>query len=398
MQIETAGNISRELRLSADKVKKRMWVAVPYVGGWNAVKSVLGLKWRDSSEISFRLLTDTSNKGWLDRQTIEVMNSHGKIKHLQALHAKIYIIDDRALVTSANLTGRAFSRRHEIGIFLTPQESSPVIEAFERWWSNAKLPHADWINDLSRTSTPNGKEEPGNGKSPQLFALPSAPPDGERSHPIFRDYKAFLAAYKEFAETYGGLGKRLWPKAPLFLETDMFLNYLFHEAPGKPSQTYSKTKSSRSLTEQQQRAAIKKYWTMYRKWIRNEKHDETEEIKSRMAKARTIHRLLDTKRIATIGWQEVGTVATTLHCMKAYEINASRFLNPKNNSLHVIKNVWNLLLHRTDMPIEIRMTRCYEHLDRFGQSAVQELLGWNDPKMYPIRNANSDAGLRFLGY
>jgi hypothetical protein len=35
---------------------------------------------------------------------------------------------------------------------------------------------------------------------------------------------------------------------------------------------------------------------------------------------------------------------------------------------------------------------------RFGQSATQELPGWFDPKKYPIRNANSNAGLRFLGY
>jgi hypothetical protein len=57
-----------------------------------------------------------------------------------------------------------------------------------------------------------------------------------------------------------------------------------------------------------------------------------------------------------------------------------------------------LLLHRQDVPIEVRMTRCYEQLDRFGKSAVQELLGFYDPKHYPVLNANSSAGLRFLGY
>ena len=35
---------------------------------------------------------------------------------------------------------------------------------------------------------------------------------------------------------------------------------------------------------------------------------------------------------------------------------------------------------------------------RVGKSAIQETLGYYDPDTYPIRNANTNAGLRFLGY
>jgi hypothetical protein len=73
------------------------------------------------------LLTDTTNKGWLDKQTIDVMNSHGKIKHLLGLHAKLYIIDDHALVTSANLTDTAFARRHEVGVFLSTNREYNLV-------------------------------------------------------------------------------------------------------------------------------------------------------------------------------------------------------------------------------------------------------------------------------
>ena len=65
--------------------------------------------------------------------------------------------------------------------------------------------------------------------------------------------------------------------------------------------------------------------------------------------------------------------------MSAYERTQDIF-NPKNNSLSVIRNAWTYLLHRPDVPIEIRMTKCYEQLDRFGKSAVQELLGFYDPE------------------
>src|SRR5205085_10434402 len=127
MKIETAEQLSRKLRALADKVHQRLWIAVPYVGGWKAVTSLLGLRWCDCDEVKFRLLTDVTNRGWLDKGTIEVMNDHGSIKHLLGLHAKLYIIDGYALVTSANLTEKAFSRRHEMGIFLSPAESKHVI-------------------------------------------------------------------------------------------------------------------------------------------------------------------------------------------------------------------------------------------------------------------------------
>jgi phosphatidylserine/phosphatidylglycerophosphate/cardiolipin synthase-like enzyme len=117
------------------------------------LKSVLGLRWRDSDEVSFRLLTDTMKRGWLDRETIEVMNSHGQIKHLRGLHAKMYIIDDHALFTSANLTETAFSRRHEVGVFLSPKESKPVIQKFEDWWNKeAEFPAEGWVKSLTKSS------------------------------------------------------------------------------------------------------------------------------------------------------------------------------------------------------------------------------------------------------
>jgi PLD-like domain len=162
-------------------------VAVPYVGGWNAVKSLLGLRWRDSDEVRFRLLTDTTNTGWLDRQTIEVMNSHGKIKHLQGLHAKVYIIDNNALVTSANLTEKAFSRRHEMGVFLSPNESRQVIKNFEDWWDNDAGPTPEgWLKDLRKASHKLGNEEPSKSTLSKLYSLPPLPSDKEAISLPFR--------------------------------------------------------------------------------------------------------------------------------------------------------------------------------------------------------------------
>ena len=323
------------------------------------------------------------------------MDSHGKIKHILGLHAKMYIIDDHALVTSANLTDTAFARRHEVGVFLSPNESKEVIKTFEEWWDNdATLPPEGWLKNLTKSSHKASHDEPGKGKLSKLYSLPSPPPDLEFISLPFRDYKAFLTAYREFAETYIAVGKRLYPKAPLYIETDMFLNYLFHDD-GEPSKKYEKKHSPRNLTKKQQRAEITKQAKRFRQWTKIVENDAVAEIRKRTERSSEVARLLANNRIGSIGWSEAGKVAKILHCMKRYR---TRFLDPQHNRLSAVKEEWAFLLHRTDAPIEVRMTRCYQRLFGFGQSAVQELPGWYDPKKYPIRNANSNAGLRFLGY
>jgi len=375
-----------------------MWIAVPYVGGWNAVRSILGVRWRDSEEVRFRLLTDIDNKGWLDRRTIEVMNSHGKIKHLEGLHAKIYIIDDRALVTSANLAEMAFSRRHEVGVFLSPNESKTVVKTFEDWWNNkAELPGESWVQGLTKSSPKGNKEEPSKSRPSKLFPLPPAPPEGEGSNSIFRDYKAFQTSYREFAETYASLGNRLFSDVPLFIETDMFLDYLFHHD-SKPSNKYKKRKAPRNLTPQAKREEMSKYKKDFRKWTNTEEYAEGDTIKQRMRKSLLIKRLLAGKKIKSIEWKEVESVLRCLPSMNAYDINRKKVLNPKNNSLKEVRHGWELLLHHEETPIEVRMTKCHDELIGFGPSAIHELLGWFAPNKYPIRNTNSEAGLRLLGY
>jgi hypothetical protein len=394
MHVEIGHALSTKLRLLADKAAERLWVAVPYVGGWNAVRCVLGSRWLECDEVRFRLLTDTTNEGWLDRQSVEQMNSHGKIKHLRGLHAKIYIVDDHALVTSANLTERAFARRHEMGVFLSAAESKSVIKTFQDWWDKAVFPPDGWLKTLSKESHPQDGEEPGVNKLNKLYSLPPAPPDGQSISSPFRDYKRFMTSYSELADSYIAVGARLFPKAPLHIEVDMFLNYLFHED-GEPSKKFSTSSSPRNLTKTQKQLELTKQTRRFKKWAAKRGNAALSEIKKRTNNSSEIRKLLAKDHVNGIGWPDVRKVAKILHCMRR---NRTRFLNSKNNSLARIKNEWEYLLHEPNAPMEVRMTRCFQRLLHFGPSAVQELPGWYDPKKYPIRNANSNAGLRFLGY
>lgn len=119
MKILTGQGLVNELRKHADAVCRKIWIASPYIGSWAAVQRVLGMNWCRPG-IKVRLLTDVSgNGGYVDSETLRYFQQQGEVKQLDGLHAKVYILDDTVLVTSANLTGRAFQQRHEVGILVS---------------------------------------------------------------------------------------------------------------------------------------------------------------------------------------------------------------------------------------------------------------------------------------
>src|SRR5882762_10146231 len=162
MKIATDKRLSTELRAMAHGVHRRLWISSPYVGGWSATKCLLDIVWRENHKVDVRLLTDIKNECWLNPDTIEQFRACGAIKHLRGLHAKLFIVDDQALLTSANLTRRAFTQRCEIGTFLDKAEATQVIKIFDNWWNNeAKLPPPGWIAKLRKAPVPKSrKEEP----------------------------------------------------------------------------------------------------------------------------------------------------------------------------------------------------------------------------------------------
>ncbi len=180
MKIATTKELGVELQKLTCKVRKRLWIASPFVGSWYKASCLIGTRWQNHSDVKVRLLTDKENKGWLDPTTIRKLASRGKVKHLRGLHAKIFIIDDNVLVTSANLTGTAFERRYEIGAFLSSSESVQVIKYFEEWWKKAEYPEPGWIEELEASNQYNGRrEEPGGTPPKKLCSLKQPEPEGK---------------------------------------------------------------------------------------------------------------------------------------------------------------------------------------------------------------------------
>jgi len=392
MKILHGYQLVSEIRKYADRVTNRLWIAVPYIGSDKTITSVLGVRWFENPQISIRLLTDASDFNRFNISSIKLFAQRGEIKDLLGLHAKIYIIDDCCFITSANLTRTAFSQRYEIGLMLKGNAARDTEKVFNKWWGIADRIETIKINRVMSSKDQQDSIEDKQGlKLPKLNELPKAQYITIGSiKKKFLDYPRVLEEYQSFAVIYKSI-QRIYKKYPLYLEIDTFLNYLYHEAPRRPSNAY-KNKSARYLSPKAQRIAIKKYAKNFKKFI-IENPDFTH-IKEQRNSHKIVSSILEQNKIDSLTKKDLLAVFDRINGLNSYPINKTKILN--NNTLQKIRNnLFNLLFGDEQLPA--RMNRCSE-INYMGTSTINEIVGYFDPYNYPIMNKNSNSGLRFFGF
>jgi len=380
------------LRKHCDAVRYRLWIACPFIGDVSSVSRILGSGWIKQSHVNVRLLSDFTDHVCKNSKTVQVFSKVAQVKSLRGLHAKLYIVDDHVLVTSANLTATAFSARYEIGQWLSDEAAKCAVEVFEHWWNES--PHFDidgWLSDPK--SSPSKSDEPGAERLPKRFDLPRPPqepplPNGASSQ--FSDYRQFLNMYRELADSYASL-QRLWKGSPLFLEVDCFLNFLFHEATGTPSKPYTRMQPQK-LTSSERSKLLKQLANEFAAWSKVQIEQE-----ERLASLKEIQAVVNARSLQRLSRDMVTRVVSNMHTYYSNALARKKFLNPANNSLATIAEAWAAIAEPGDRQIEVVLGAAVKPFG-FGRSSVQELIGWVHPQSYPIRNANTNAGMRFLGY
>lgn len=169
MTILSGQALINTLRLTADTVSTRLWLAAHYVGEPSSVRRILGTGWLRDRAVSVRLLIDSTHLAGIDSATLALFRDRGEVRVLRGLHAKLYICDSVCLLTSANLTETAFGMRHEIGAMLEGLSAANVVAVFEEWWAiGTTLDAADLIlSGSERGATA--------GPLPSLWTIPSDP-------------------------------------------------------------------------------------------------------------------------------------------------------------------------------------------------------------------------------
>ena len=365
------------LREHCDQAKERIWIASPYIGNFKDVQKIIGGNWM-RSHIDFRVLTDVES-GFIrhDTYTGFIASPHTEIRSLLSLHAKIYLIDDWCLLASANLTGMAFSARHEVGQVVSVPEQ--VVKLFDQWWRKAEM-----VSSLtpSPSKTITNKED--STKYKVLYKLP------KYTSGASDQFLKKCDQFKEFASLYESVTGRNQQMVregfSLYEEVDYFFNYLYHYHPDEPSKEY--TKEVRSLTSREVKQEIRRYFKL---------------MSMSYAPGSGLWRLDRRDRIREIlpfeiqspKKEEIKEVLGCLHCLYSYSWNKPKILS--ENNPRSIARAWNKLINAPFIDAQL-IEEVIGEIKYFGMSSACELIAWYYPEKYPMINSNSESGMRFFGF
>ena len=314
-------SLAKILRSHCNSVKHRIWICTPFIGGRKDVLRIIGGSWK-RNDIDFRVITDIET-GFIRQDTFdEFIESHpNSIKSLKSLHAKIYIVDDWCLVSSANLTGTAFSKRYEIG---TDDVNISNVEAFfNSLWENKKAKLATSWSKVKKQSQI--EFEDGGVRYDKLTTLPTYSAGMGKMD----KYLAQCSKYKAFARTYEKITGRCRDMVDdgftLLQEVDYLFNYLEHVACVSKNLTIVQQR-----TEFSRNSLIKKYFKKISTHYNQNRDYELRRINS----TKLVKELTSPSRIKTISAEEVRAVLDTFNCFglgRDMHGHASNFI--KKNSL-----------------------------------------------------------------
>lgn len=381
--IYTQSGLVTVLRRHCDAAKRRIWICTPFIGTQKDILRIIGGAWKKYS-IDFRVITDIET-GFIRQDTFDEFTSNhpDSIKSLKSLHAKVYIVDDWCLVSSANLTGTAFSKRYEIGT--DDVDLSEVESFYNSLWNNKKSKFVtSWAKGKKQTQI---EFEDGPAGYDKLTSLPSYSADTDKMD----KYLAQCSRYIAFADTYDKVTGRCQDMVAdgftLLQEVDYLFNYLEHEVCVSNGLT-----GVQQCSEFHRISLIRKYFKEISSHYKQNRKRELRRVDS----AKLVKELTSPSRIMSISAVEVRQVLDTFNCFGLgtnMHGHASKFI--EENTLDDIRSHWNALLNRGEITAA-KVKACCK-LNRCGDSSVSELIAWRFPDKFPIMNTCSKKGLWFFG-
>lgn len=371
------------LREHCDNAKKRIWIATPYIGRLREVERIIGGNWRNVN-IDFRVLTDAES-GFIREDTYNEFSSvsNGCVRSLNSLHAKIYIVDDWCLLTSANLTGTAFSYRFEVG---TDTEDIGEVESyFIALWRNTDI----WTLEKWHKGNESNYDSYEDNKRAfkKKFELPPYDAGKEK----YDKYLAQCSIFQKFADKYkevtGRNQQMVKDGFTLLQEVDYLFNYLEHVLKVSKNQT----KPAKFTGKPEER--ILRYFKIMSKTYDSNGDD----VIRRLHDTALVKDLTSQSKIMSLRKKDVESILDTFNCLGlGNNTHGHKTAILEFNKLNVILKNWDQLLNQGPITYE-KVITCQKAIDHFGESSVSELIAWRFPDEFPIMNSCSKNGLRFFG-
>ena len=342
-------------------------------------------------------------------------------------HTKLYIIDDIALVGSANLTDNGLKANRELSILLK-QDRDEVFYAlpglFDELWNDADVLNEEVLREYEKAFK--SKEKPQGEEAFEKFIHKFVKPAAPKSVVVGSEKKskerAFIQGFRikydeilvpahdeilEVAQQHG-FGRPEYVGENPQIEMGRFLGWLrLTQGNGNGWRETS------LLSDPEDRAArIARYvqvWQSTDDTVKGDMYHASEEIEN-IANIRTY--LCDPNELARLSFDELFQYLTGCHAF----LERLRFISKdigeglsglerlridfqRKNALEVVVRTVRYLLSGPGDAIERAYDCIYGSykLNGFGEACVMELLGWGDPKRPPFNN-RSIRGIRLLGF
>ena len=368
---------------ATNRACSRFWIISPFIGNYSFLSILFNFEKLLKFNVDLKLITDLKNFSTQNYKTIKFFAEHGIVKSIDDLHAKLYIIDNENIVTSANFTRKAYMCNWEIAVSSRDEAYKDIFNKKKKKSFPVSIEQLDELYIKSKENINNvnfsDKEE-----YEDRWELPSELCKNSNYETFYKAFKNLEILYKPYQK---------WKNTPLKFEIDSFLNYLFHEE-GQPSYEYYGCNIYRQLDTREQQQEIEYWANKYHNWVESDKNTwdnaDRRYTYSIIAK-KTLIKDVDDITIDSF-------ISILNECIESYK-RMNKWLNcdkvVKTNSISQIKEFCKSLL-KTDLKGIDKFIK-NNKISGIGPSGIQELLGLCNDDL-PIRNQNTNAGLRFLGY
>ena len=335
-------------------------------------------------------------------------------------HAKLYIIDDVALVGSANLTNSGLMTNREVSIVLR-KDRDPGFEAlpslFNLFWDYADTMTPDVCSEYEQAYKMIGKAQEDAQFQAHLekFVPPASPPSAKVGSDRVSARRSFIQglrrkydeqlipAFYEVKAAFAEVGKR----RPEFegsdpeIELGRFLGWLrIARAPGE---AWLLAELLDGTQRKQRIVHFVEDWHSVEDMAVGDMFLGDSEVEN-IARLRAT--FASPEEIEKLKYDELFDSLSCVHAFYdrlrfvAGGLPGLRIEFGQKNSLSAIKSTITYLLHGQGTALERAYDCIYDEkrrLSGFGEACVMELLGWMDNDRPPI-NGRTIKALRFLGF
>lgn len=349
-------------------------------------------------------------------------NPNVKIRYFtaQSFHAKFYVVGDKALVGSANLTDAGLKSNREVSISLQQGRDEAFDELpglFDLLWDYADVLSEPILIEFEKAfraaNRPQGEDQ--FDTFLKSYIRECAPPTIRAgSHKVPRQ-RAFLQtfrrkydevlvpAYRALEKEYKSLGRRRkeFSGVDFDIELNRFLGWL--RVTHAQGDTWSQVPARKDADLLSNIRHFANDWLATNDINGSDQYRSDSDIEHA---ERLRSNFSSIEQINSLSYDDI--FQTLLGCHAFHEL--LRFTKgsiaglkddfARRNDLNRIKNTLGYLTHGPGDPIQRAYDCIYDdtyRLERFAEACIMELIGWIDPNRPPF-NGRTIKGLRFLGF